>query len=301
MFLPKHVDITEVCPRDGFQNVKEFIPTEKKIAIIKGLIDAGFKKIEAASFVSPKWVPQMADADEVMAAVKGYAKEHDVILAGLALNVKGVENALNAGVDEIHYVLSVSEIHSLKNSNKTNDQAFEQFAEVVKIKGNKKLNLGLATSFGCPFGEEIPAEKVVRFAVKSLEMGADDIDLADTIGVANPLQVDEIVNAVKKEISVDKICMHLHDTRGLALANALAAMMNGVYKFETAAGGLGGCPFAPGASGNSATEDMLFMMDSMGIETGIKEDKLYETIKLIKNNVNTCLSSHMSVLSPVLK
>lgn len=301
MFLPKKVNITEVCPRDGFQNVKDFIPTEKKIEIIKGLIKAGFKKIEAASFVSPKWVPQMADANEVMSAVKDHAREQNVTLAGLALNVKGVENALKAGVDEINYAISVSEAHSLKNANKTNDQAFEQFAEVVKIKGNKKLNLSFATTFGCPFGEEVPTEKIVRFAVKGMEMGADSIGLADTIGVANPLQVEEVVNAVKKEISADKIGMHLHDTRGLALTNAFVAIVNGIYIFETAAGGLGGCPFAPGASGNSATEDMLYMLKNIGIETGIKEDVLYETIKIIKENVNTCLSSHMSTLIPELK
>ncbi len=301
MFLPKQIQITEVCPRDGFQNVKDFIPTEKKISIIKGLIDSGFKKIEAASFVSPKWVPQMVDAKEVVSAVKDYAKENNVVLVGLALNAKGVEGAINAGVDEINYAISVSEAHSIKNANKTNIQAFEQFAEVVKMKGNKKINLSLATTFGCPFGEDIPTEKIVRFAVKGMELGADSIGLADTIGVANPLLVEEVVNAVKKEISIDKICMHLHDTRGLALTNTLVAMMNGLYIFETAAGGLGGCPFAPGASGNSATEDLLYMLSSIGIETGINEDVLYETIKLIKNNVNTRLSSHMSILSNVLK
>lgn len=296
MNMPKKIDITEVCPRDGFQNIKEFIPTNTKIKVVKSLIDAGFKRIEATSFVSPKWVAQMADSFEVMEAIKDYASQKGVIIVGLALNLRGIQDAIKAGVDEINYAISVSESHSIKNANKTNEQAFEQFREVIKMKGDKKLKLGLATSFGCPFEGKVAVEKVVNFAVKGIEMGADEIMLADTIGTANPALIEDVVTKVKEEIPVDKISMHLHDTRGLALANSLTAMQNGIYKFETAAGGLGGCPFAPGASGNGATEDMLYMLDSMGIENDIIEDKLYEAIEIIKREVPTRVLSHMSMI-----
>lgn len=296
MNMPKKIDITEVCPRDGFQNIKEFIPTNTKIKVVKSLIDAGFKRIEATSFVSPKWVAQMADSFEVMEDIKDYASQKGVIIVGLALNLRGIQDAIKAGVDEINYAISVSESHSIKNANKTNEQAFEQFREVIKMKGDKKLKLGLATSFGCPFEGKVAVEKVVNFAVKGIEMGADEIMLADTIGTANPDLIEDVVTKVKEEIPVDKISMHLHDTRGLALANSLTAMQNGIYKFETAAGGLGGCPFAPGASGNGATEDMLYMLDSMGIENDIIEDKLYEAIEIIKREVPTRVLSHLSMI-----
>lgn len=297
MYLPNKVEIVEVCPRDGFQNVKEFIDTDRKIEIIKKLIDSGFKRVEITSFVNPKWIPQMKDAAEVVTAIKEYSKGKDVGLIGLVPNKRGVENALSVGVDELTYVISVSERHNKENVNRTVEESMNQFAEIVTEKKNEvKFRLALATTFGCPFGEEIKTEKIISMAKKGLELGASEILLADTVGLGNPLLVENVMKEVVKEIDVNKICMHMHDTRGLALANMIAAMKYGVTKFETAAGGLGGCPFAPGASGNAATEDLLNMLNSMGIAVDIDGEKLAEAVGIIREYVNSPIVSHMSSL-----
>lgn len=296
MNLPEKVEIVEVCPRDGFQNVKDFISTENKVEIIKKLIDTGFKRIEITSFVNPKWIPQMIDAKEVAAEVKKYSKGKNVILVALAPNKRGFQNALEAGIDEVTFVVSVSEAHNKKNVNKTVEESMAQFEEIAKDKGGVRLKLALATALGCPFGEKIKTEKIISMAKRGLDVGADEILIADTVGLGNPLLVDKVLGEVTKHIDVNKICMHLHDTRSLALANTVAAMQHGVYKFESAAGGLGGCPFAPGASGNVATEDLANMLISMGIDININIDKLTEAVGLIKRYVNYPITSHMSRL-----
>ena len=297
MKLPEKVEVIEVCPRDGFQNIHDLIPFDAKVRIIKKLAEAGFKRIEAVSFVSPKAIPQMADAKDVMLAVKETLKEHGVRSVALVPNARGVETALECGVDELTYVISVSEKHNLANVRRTPAESLEQFKALIGEYGDKmRFRLALATALGCPFGEEIRTERVAEMARFGLELGCQEIMIADTVGMSNPVRTHALMSALVKEFGADTFVMHLHDTRGLALANTLACMELGVHKFESAAGGLGGCPFAPGAAGNVATEDVLNMMSEMGIETGINNDILHEAIELIEADVHAPIVSHMAHL-----
>ena len=296
MKLPETVELIEVCPRDGFQNVHDLIPFDAKVAIIKKLAEAGFKRIEAVSFVSPKAIPQMADAKDVMLAVKDTLKAHGVRSVALVPNARGVETALECGVDELTYVVSVSEKHNMANVRRTPDESLAQFKELAGQYGHQmRFRLALATALGCPFGEEIRTElpEMVRFG---LEQGCEEVMIADTVGMSNPKRTYDLMEALVKEFGPERFVMHLHDTRGLALANTLACMQLGVHKFESAAGGLGGCPFAPGAAGNVATEDVLNMMSEMGIATGIDNDVLHEAVELIQANVHANIVSHLTPL-----
>ena len=256
------------------------------------LINAGFKKLEVASFVSPKWIPQMADAAELIDKIKPYAHEKGVQLLALVPNLRGVENAINAGVDGVSAVISVSETHNLKNVNRTTEESFEQLKEMLQLKPKNMLfRLSLATVFGCPFGEEITLNKIVSAVDRGVEAGVDQIVLSDTIGHANPQMVESIVSTVLKHIPPEKIVMHFHDTNGMALANIRAAMQYGLTRFEAATAGLGGCPYAPGAPGNIATEDLNNMLLSMGVETGINQNELMVAAKHILNVVPPCTIS----------
>ena len=287
MKLPETVELIEVCPRDGFQNVHDLIPFDAKVAIIKKLAEAGFKRIEAVSFVSPKAIPQMADAKDVMLAVKDTLKAHGVRSVALVPNARGVETALECGVDELTYVVSVSEKHNMANVRRTPDESLAQFKELAGQYGHQmRFRLALATALGCPFGEEIRTERVAEMVRFGLEQGCEEVMIADTVGMSNPKRTYDLMEALVKEFGPERFVMHLHDTRGLALANTLACMQLGVHKFESAAGGLGGCPFAPGAAGNVATEDVLNMMSEMGIATGIDNDVLHEAVELIQANVH---------------
>lgn len=297
MFIPKRAEILEVCPRDGFQNVKEFIHTKDKIEIVKKLVDAGFKRIEIGSFVSPKAIPQMADSKHVVSAAKEYVKGKDVKLIGLVPNTRGVEDAIAAGVDQITYVISVSEKHNMSNVRRTVSESMEQYEDLIReYKWDVDFRLGLATTFGCPFGEIISLERVSKMCSWALELGTVEILMADTVGLGNPKKVDEIMGPIVKEFGPERFIMHLHDTRGLALSNTIIAMQHGVNKFESATGGLGGCPFAPGASGNIATEDLYYMFKAIGIETNINIDKVYEAIDIMKTCVKADIKSHLSQL-----
>lgn len=297
MMIPKSVEILEVCPRDGFQNVKDIIATEDKIAIVKKLIDANFKRIELGSFVSPKAIPQMADTKEVIAAAKKYAEGRDIKFVALVPNARGVEAAIEAGVDQITYVISVSESHNKANVNRSVAESMEQYEGLIKAYKEKiDFRIGLATTFGCPFGEDVKLERIIEMCQWAFDLGTVEILMADTVGLGNPKKVSEIMSTLVEKFGPDKFVMHLHDTRGLALANTLTAMQYGITKFETATGGLGGCPFAPGASGNSATEDLYYMLNEMGIETNINIDKVYEAIQLIKDRVKTNVVSHLAPL-----
>ena len=297
MKLPESVELIEVCPRDGFQNVHDLIPFDAKVAIIKKLAEAGFKRIEAVSFVSPKAIPQMADAKDVMLAVKDTLKAHGVRSVALVPNARGVETALECGVDELTYVVSVSEKHNMANVRRTPDESLAQFKELAGQYGHQmRFRLALATALGCPFGEEIRTERVAEMVRFGLEQGCEEVMIADTVGMSNPKRTYDLMEALVKEFGPERFVMHLHDTRGLALANTLACMQLGVHKFESAAGGLGGCPFAPGAAGNVATEDVLNMMSEMGIATGIDNDVLYEAVELIQANVHANIVSHLTPL-----
>lgn len=297
MKLPESVELIEVCPRDGFQNVHDLIPFDAKVAIIKKLAEAGFKRIEAVSFVSPKAIPQMADAKDVMLAVKDTLKAHGVRSVALVPNARGVETALECGVDELTYVVSVSEKHNMANVRRTPDESLAQFKELSGQYGHQmRFRLALATALGCPFGEEIRTERVAEMVRFGLEQGCEEVMIADTVGMSNPKRTYDLMEALVKEFGPERFVMHLHDTRGLALANTLACMQLGVHKFESAAGGLGGCPFAPGAAGNVATEDVLNMMSEMGIATGIDNDVLHEAVELIQANVHANIVSHLTPL-----
>ncbi len=297
MKLPESVELIEVCPRDGFQNVHDLIPFDAKVAIIKKLAEAGFKRIEAVSFVSPKAIPQMADAKDVMLAVKDTLKAHGVRSVALVPNARGVETALECGVDELTYVVSVSEKHNMANVRRTPDESLAQFKELAGQYGHRmRFRLALATALGCPFGEEIRTERVAEMVRFGLEQGCEEVMIADTVGMSNPKRTYDLMEALVKEFGPERFVMHLHDTRGLALANTLACMQLGVHKFESAAGGLGGCPFAPGAAGNVATEDVLNMMSEMGIATGIDNDVLHEAVELIQANVHANIVSHLTPL-----
>lgn len=296
MNLPKKVNIVEVGPRDGFQNVKDFIETEDKIEIIKQLVDSGVKHIEVTSFVHPKWVPQMKDANEVVKAVKDYTKDKDVELIALAPNKHGALKAKEAGVHTITYVISASEAHNKANVNRTIEESFNELEDIQKELGDVKFRLAIATTFGCPFNEKVPIDRIIDMAKRGLRMGADKILLADTIGAASPLEVKNIISEITKHINPTHFVTHFHDTRGMGLANTLVALEENITCFESAVGGLGGCPFAPGAAGNIATEDLINMLHSMAIETDIDLDKMGKVIKLVRKKVSSPVVSHMSSL-----
>lgn len=295
MNLPKNVKIIDVCGRDGFQNIQSFIKTEDKIEIIKKIVDAGFKKVEITSFVHPIRVPQMVDSREVCKEILRYTTDKNVEVMALVPNIKGAELAVESNISEVSYVVSVSERHNMENVQKTVEKSVKNFEELCKeYKGTLKVRLDLATSFGCPFGEKIETNKIISIADRAMNAGASKVVLADTVGLGHPVRVGRVLDEVRKYIPVDHIAMHLHDTRGLALANTLTALGYGVREFESAAAGLGGCPFAPGASGNVASEDLENMLTMMGIETGIDVIQLGKAIALIKEKVDAPIISHMA-------
>lgn len=297
MNLPKFVEMIEVCPRDGFQNIHDLIPFDTKVAVIKQLAAAGYQRIEICSFVSPKAIPQMADAVDVVASTREMLKSNGVKTAALVPNARGVETAVTCGIDELTYVISVSEKHNMANVKRTPAESMEEFKALIGQYGDKvRFRLSLATALGCPFGEEIRTERVLEMARFGFELGCEEVMIADTVGMANPVRVSALMTALVHAYGPDKFIMHLHDTRGLALANTLAAMQLGLHKFESAAGGLGGCPFAPGAAGNVASEDVLNMLTEMGVETGVDAGALNEAVILIQEGVHAPIVSHMAGL-----
>jgi hydroxymethylglutaryl-CoA lyase len=270
---PSKIVIEEQGLRDGLQSERQFIPTDKKLEIIGLVADAGIKRIQVTSFVHPKLVPQMADAEEIC---KGLDHSRDVLYSGLVLNTKGLERAANAGLKHVAASISASDTHSRKNANASLSEARQRIGEMIKT--GKKHGLvirgGLQCVFGCRFEGAIDPQAVFDMINEQLDLGIDEIALADSTGMANPISIQEISGKVM-ELSEDKpLFLHLHDTEGKGLANALAAMQIGVAHFDTAFGGTGGCPFIKGASGNISTEDMALMSAQMGIETGIDIAKI---------------------------
>ncbi len=280
MKLPERIKIVEVGPRDGLQNEKKTIPTEIKIAFIEKLAEAGLPVIEATSFVSPKWVPQLGDAGEVFSQI---ARKEGVRYPVLVPNLQGMERALEAGVQEIAVFTATSETFNKKNINMTIEESLQKSAEVIRIaKENKIWVRGyLSTCFGCPYEGEIDPKRVLAVSKKLLALQVDEISLGDTIGVANPKQVEEVLTLVLQSIPAEKIAVHFHDTHGTALANILAALQKGIAIVDSSAGGLGGCPYAPGAAGNVATEDVVSTLNEMGVETGVDLEKLVGASQLI--------------------
>lgn len=282
MSFPKQVKIVEVGPRDGLQNEKDSIPAEIKIALINRLSYAGFANIEAASFVSPKWVPQMATSAEVMA---GITRKPGVIYSALTPNMKGFEAALAAGVDEVVIFSSASEAFAQKNINCSIAESIERFREVAEAakRNNIRLRGSISCSFGCPYQGEVATSSVVDVVRRLRDLGCDEIDIADTIGVATALQVQEVMQSAAADFPIASLSGHFHDTYGQALANIYASLEVGISIFHSSVAGLGGCPYAKGATGNVATEDVLFLMQGLGIHTGIDLDAVVDAGQLISS------------------
>ena len=280
--IAKKIQIVEVGPRDGLQNEKIWVETETKIALIEKLADAGLTKIEAASFVSPKWIPQMKDAFEVLSGIE---RRPGVTYPVLTPNLKGFERALEAGVTEVAVFGSASEAFSQKNINCSISESVERFRPVLEAaqKNSVRVRGYISCVLGCPYQGEVPLENVVNLAEKMLKMGCYEISLGDTIGIGTPLQAKKMVETVAEKVPVSNLALHFHDTRGQALANIYACLELGVSVIDASVSGLGGCPYAQGASGNVATEDVVYMLHGIGIKTGVDIEKLIETGRFISD------------------
>lgn len=277
------INICEVGLRDGLQNEKTFITTEQKVALISKLIDAGIKKFEAVSFVNPKVIPQMADAEEV---IKQAPKIEGISYAGLVLSHSGLERALNTEVDTLHIVMATSNKFNMKNARRTIDQSVTELTTVTSeaIAENKKVTATLGTAFGCPFEGDIPLNRILEISKSFIQSGATSITLADTTGLANPQQVAHTIKEFNHQFGHSiELGLHFHNTRGLGLANVLSGYLNGVKNFDSSIGGLGGCPFAPKAVGNVCTEDMVNMFHEMSINSGTNLEKLVDSAKWLEN------------------
>ncbi len=269
--------VSEVGPRDGLQSVKRTMPTAQKLEWLAALAEAGLREIEVGSFVSPKLLPQMADCADVVA---GARRIDGLTVLALVPNLKGAERAFAAGVHEVNMPVSASRAHSKSNINMTPEQAVEQVAAVCRLRASSPeyqhlgVEAGIATAFGCTMEGPVPEDWVMKLAVMLAEAGADTIGLSDTTGYANPAQIKRMFKRLQSEVGDKAGGAHLHNTRGQGLANAVAALDAGVTTFDSSQGGLGGCPYAPGATGNIVTEDLVFLLESMGLRTGIDIDKL---------------------------
>ena len=288
--IPSRVRIVEVGPRDGLQNEAAAIATADKIAFVDALSAAGHATIEVSAFVSPKWVPQMADATEVFA---GIARRPGTRYTALVPNVEGLDRAIAARADEVAVFAAASESFSRRNINQGIDASLERYREVCDRARAASLPVRayVSTAFGCPFEGAVDPASVARVAAALIDMGAYEAAISDTIGVAHPGQVPRVVDAVAARVPRDRIALHFHDTRGTALANVLAALHLGVSVFDASAGGLGGCPYAPGATGNLATEDLLYMLDGLGIETGVNIDRVADASRVIGTTLDHPLPS----------
>jgi hydroxymethylglutaryl-CoA lyase len=269
------VSIYEVSLRDGLQNEKGVISTDQKLVLFRALADAGLRRIELTSFVSPKWVPQLADAKELLAAVDAVP---GMTLSALVPNAKGLERALGTGLDEIAVFLSASETHNKKNVNKTIDKTLHVFEEIVPpaIEAGLRVRAYVSTVWGCPYEGPVDPARAIAIGKQLVNLGCYQISFGDTIGVGTPLQTRDIVERALDALTPEQVALHLHDTRGTALANIVTALDMGIRQFDASVGGLGGCPYAPGAAGNVATEDLLYMLDGMGMRTGVDLNKLIE-------------------------
>jgi hydroxymethylglutaryl-CoA lyase len=287
---PAAVTIVEVGPRDGLQNEAATLTIADKIEFINRLTDSGLPAIEAGAFVSPKWVPQMADSDKVFAAID---RRGETRFAALVPNLTGLERAHAAGVREIALFAAASEAFSRKNINQTIDESLATYRTVA----TRALALGMrvrayvSTAFGCPYEGVVPVSRVATVSEALIAMGAYEVAISDTIGIAHPGQVPAVVEAVSAEVPKNKIALHFHDTRGMALANVLTALDLGIATFDASAGGLGGCPYAPGATGNLATEDLVYMLEGLGIRTGVNLDRVVEASAFIEARIGHDLPS----------
>jgi hydroxymethylglutaryl-CoA lyase len=273
--LPSRVSLYEVGPRDGLQNESATLSIEARLSLLEALANAGLQRIEIGSFVRPDWIPQLADTDEL---ARSLPRKPGVRYVALVPNRTGLDRALAAGMREVAVFMSATESHNLKNTNKTMAQSLQHFGEIVPLakKQGAFVRAYLSTVFGCPYEGAVDRGRALEIARELRAIGSDEISLGDTIGVANPRQTREIVELFLRELPASMLALHMHDTHGTALANCLGAMEVGITTFDTSIGGMGGCPYAPGAAGNLATEDLASMLLDMGIDTGVDLDKLVE-------------------------
>ncbi|HLR01503.1 MAG TPA: hydroxymethylglutaryl-CoA lyase [Virgibacillus sp.] len=295
MNFPEEITIKEVGPRDGLQNESDMVPTEAKLQWIDMLSETGVSYIEVSSFVHPKWVPQLKDATDVFKRIK---RNPDVTYAALVPNEKGLERALDVDIDDVCLFLSASETHNRKNINKSIMDTYPVLESVARgAKQSNKLVRGyVSTVFGCPYEGDIDINDVIDVCDRLFSMGVDELSIGDTIGVADPAQVYHVLEKLLDYFPKEKIAMHFHNTRGTALANVLMSMAFGIQKFDSAIGGLGGCPYAKGATGNLATDDLLYMINRMGIKTGIDADKMLEAALYIEKYVDNLSSHQMNII-----
>lgn len=290
MKLPQFVQVNDVMLRDGLQLEEKVLSVDEKYNLAQRLLNANVKQLEFGSFVHPKLVPQMANSGELFNKLKKY---DNATFVSLIPNLKGAESAAKLGVKELNFVFSASNSHNLQNVRQTTDQSLESFIVIKKFCNDHdiKLNASIATTFGCPFEGNVPTGRIHSIIEKLNNEGVNMITLADTTGMANPKQVFELVNSLDGKYPLERLNLHFHNTRGMGLANVLAGAQAGVTNFDAALGGLGGCPFAPGATGNVSTEDVVHMFHGMGVETGIDLDLLIDTSKVLQEILGVGLSS----------
>jgi hydroxymethylglutaryl-CoA lyase len=295
--LPRRVTVVEVGPRDGLQNEAVPLSVDDRVAFCDRLVAAGLPVVEVGAFVSPRWVPQMAGSDEVLRRV---AKPAGVRLPVLVPNRAGYERAREAGAREIAVFTAASETFNRRNTNATIDESFERFTGFVPDAKREGLRVRgyVSTCFGCPYEGAVPPERVAEVARRLVDVGCDEVSIGDTIGVAVPTQAADLLGRLGRAIPLDRLAVHFHDTRGTALANVLAALQEGVSVADSSAGGLGGCPYAPGASGNLATEDLLYMLHGMGIETGVDLDGVAAASRALGSRLGRPLPSRYLQAGP---
>jgi hydroxymethylglutaryl-CoA lyase len=297
--LPNRVSITEVGLRDGLQIESHILSTEEKLALARALINAGHTSLELTSFVSPTRVPQLADAAELLAALRGI---QGVELKALVPNMQGAERAIAAQADVLVFVLSASNTHGIQNLNRTSRASLFELREITKkiLNVDTRIDVSLSVAFGCPFEGDVSASKVVDLAREVQQMGISKVAFCDTTGMATPRQVQTLAQALKNELPDIDPAFHFHNTRGLGLVNVLVALQEGIERFESSIGGLGGCPFAPNAAGNVCTEDMVHMLHEMGIETGLNLNRLLDSAKLAERLVGRPLDGQVLKAGPRL-
>ena len=295
----KKIKVTEVGPRDGFQSEKTILKTEDKVEIINNLIDAGFPRIEVSSFVSPKAIPQLADASTILENVK---KDKNTTLAALVPNARGAVRAAEAKIDEIVVFLSASESHNKKNVNRSVQESLLGFREIVKIAEDNNIPIqgDIATAFGCPFEGNVLPKRLGEISKEYKIMGFKGVTLGDTTGMATPTVVTEAVNTIRDMVPDFEITLHFHNTRGIGLANVMTGLNLGITNYESCFGGMGGCPFAPNATGNICSEDLIYLLHEMGIETGINLDKLITIAKKVEKLVGHKLPGQVMKAGPRL-
>ena len=295
--LPPAVTLVEVGPRDGLQNESQVLPTQDKIKMIDQLSESGLKYIEIGSFVRPDRIPPLADTDAVAAGIQ---RKPGVTYAALVPNIKGLERAVAAQLDEIAIFMSATNAHNLKNTNRTTAEALAMYPELVQAAREQglKVRAYLSTVFGCPYEGDVAVETVAPLVHALLDMGVYQVSLGDTIGVTNPVAVQHVLSHLLTDLQPEQLALHFHDTRGTALANILAGLQMGITTFDASVGGLGGCPYAPGAAGNMSTEDLVYMLQGMGVETGVSLDRLVSVNHYLAERFQRQLMSKYALTRP---